>query len=183
MRCPGLHTYIHTDTYIHSYLHTYLHSYIYIHTLCGSVCPGIHSVDLAGLELMESPAFASQVLGLKTCGQPCPATTPSLAGSAFASLPRNHRCSGAASPLSQVCLRWSLALPPSSLAPPSPPHPNKQGSSPESCKTTLFLVGSSYFLFSTPPFFCPFMFLRWGAGEGRGLEKEKTQFRVNAEGS
>jgi hypothetical protein len=28
-------------------------------------CPGTHSVDQAGLELKDSPAFASQVLGLK----------------------------------------------------------------------------------------------------------------------
>jgi hypothetical protein len=30
-------------------------------------CPGTHSVDQAGLELRNSPAFASQVLGLKAC--------------------------------------------------------------------------------------------------------------------
>jgi hypothetical protein len=36
-------------------------------------CPGIHSVDQAGLEPRNSPASASQVLGLKAC-----ATTPSL---------------------------------------------------------------------------------------------------------
>ena len=35
-------------------------------------CPGTHSVDQAGLELRNSPASASQVLGLKVC-----ATTPS----------------------------------------------------------------------------------------------------------
>jgi hypothetical protein len=34
-------------------------------------CPGTHSVDQAGLELRNSPASASQVLGLKAC-----ATTP-----------------------------------------------------------------------------------------------------------
>jgi hypothetical protein len=35
-------------------------------------CPGTHFVDQAGLELRNSPASASQVLGLKAC-----ATTPS----------------------------------------------------------------------------------------------------------
>jgi hypothetical protein len=30
-------------------------------------CPGTHSVDQAGLELRNPPAFASQVLGLKAC--------------------------------------------------------------------------------------------------------------------
>jgi hypothetical protein len=38
-------------------------------------CPGTHFVDQAGLELRNSPASASQVLGLKAC-----ATTP---GSSF----------------------------------------------------------------------------------------------------
>jgi hypothetical protein len=41
--------------------------------LCSSGCPGTHSVDQAGLELRNPPAFASQVLGLKVC-----ATTPDL---------------------------------------------------------------------------------------------------------
>jgi hypothetical protein len=36
-------------------------------SLCGSVCPGTHSVDQAGLELRNSPASASQVLRLKAC--------------------------------------------------------------------------------------------------------------------
>jgi hypothetical protein len=30
-------------------------------------CPGTHSVDQAGLELRNLPAFASNVLGLKDC--------------------------------------------------------------------------------------------------------------------
>jgi hypothetical protein len=30
-------------------------------------CPGIHSVDQAGLEFRNPPASASQVLGLKVC--------------------------------------------------------------------------------------------------------------------
>jgi hypothetical protein len=30
-------------------------------------CPGIHSVDQAGLELRNLPACASRVLGLKAC--------------------------------------------------------------------------------------------------------------------
>jgi hypothetical protein len=30
-------------------------------------CPGTHFVDQAGLEFKNSPASASQVLGLKTC--------------------------------------------------------------------------------------------------------------------
>jgi hypothetical protein len=34
-------------------------------------CPGTHFVDQAGLELRNTPAFASRVLGLKAC-----ATTP-----------------------------------------------------------------------------------------------------------
>jgi hypothetical protein len=39
--------------------------------LCGPGCPGTHFVDQAGLKLRNSPASASQVLGLKAC-----ATTP-----------------------------------------------------------------------------------------------------------
>jgi hypothetical protein len=35
--------------------------------LCSSGCPGTHSVDQAGLKLGNSPASASQVLGLKAC--------------------------------------------------------------------------------------------------------------------
>jgi hypothetical protein len=34
-------------------------------SLYSSGCPGIYSVDQAGLELRNSPASASQVLGLK----------------------------------------------------------------------------------------------------------------------
>jgi hypothetical protein len=34
-------------------------------SLCSSGCPGTHSVDQAGLELRNTPASASQVLGLK----------------------------------------------------------------------------------------------------------------------
>jgi hypothetical protein len=40
-------------------------------SLCSPDCPRTHSVDQAGLELRNSPASASQALGLKTC-----ATTP-----------------------------------------------------------------------------------------------------------
>jgi hypothetical protein len=40
-------------------------------SLCSSGCPGTHSVDQAGLELRNSLASASRVLGLKAC-----ATTP-----------------------------------------------------------------------------------------------------------
>jgi hypothetical protein len=36
-------------------------------SLCNPGCPGTHSVDQAGFELRNSPASASQVLGLKTC--------------------------------------------------------------------------------------------------------------------
>jgi hypothetical protein len=36
-------------------------------SLCSLGCPGTHSVDQAGLELRNSPASASQVLGLKAC--------------------------------------------------------------------------------------------------------------------
>jgi hypothetical protein len=42
-------------------------------SLCSPGCPGTHSVDQAGLELRNSPASASLVLGLKVC-----ATTPGL---------------------------------------------------------------------------------------------------------
>jgi hypothetical protein len=41
-------------------------------SLCSPGCPGTHFVDQAGLELRNSPASASQVLGLKAC-----TTTPS----------------------------------------------------------------------------------------------------------
>jgi hypothetical protein len=34
-------------------------------SLCSPGCPGIHSVEQAGLELRDPPASASQVLGLK----------------------------------------------------------------------------------------------------------------------
>jgi hypothetical protein len=44
-------------------------------------CPGIHSVDQAGLELRNLPASASQVLGLKAC-----ATTPGLCVHVFGML-------------------------------------------------------------------------------------------------
>jgi hypothetical protein len=40
-------------------------------SLCSPGCPGTHFVDQAGLELRNSPASASRVLGLKAC-----ATTP-----------------------------------------------------------------------------------------------------------
>ena len=36
-------------------------------SLCSPGCPGTHSVDLAGLELRNLSASASQVLGLKVC--------------------------------------------------------------------------------------------------------------------
>jgi hypothetical protein len=36
-------------------------------SLCSLGCPGIHSVDQAGLELRNLPASASRVLGLKAC--------------------------------------------------------------------------------------------------------------------
>jgi hypothetical protein len=36
-------------------------------SLCSPGCPGTHSVDQAGLELRNPPAFSSQVLGLKEC--------------------------------------------------------------------------------------------------------------------
>jgi hypothetical protein len=36
-------------------------------SLCSLGCPGIHSVDQAGLKLRNLPASASQVLGLKVC--------------------------------------------------------------------------------------------------------------------
>ena len=39
-------------------------------SLCSSGCSGTHSVDQVGLELRNSPASASQVLGLKACAQP-----------------------------------------------------------------------------------------------------------------
>jgi hypothetical protein len=36
-------------------------------SLCSPGCPGTHFVDQAGLELRNSSASASQVLGLKVC--------------------------------------------------------------------------------------------------------------------
>jgi hypothetical protein len=42
-------------------------------SLCSPGCPGTHFVDQAGLELRNSPASASRVLGLKVC-----ATMPGL---------------------------------------------------------------------------------------------------------
>jgi hypothetical protein len=36
-------------------------------SLCSPGCPGTHSIDQAGLELRNSSASASQVLGLKAC--------------------------------------------------------------------------------------------------------------------
>ena len=36
-------------------------------SLCSPSCPGTHSIDQAGLELRNSPASASPVLGLKAC--------------------------------------------------------------------------------------------------------------------
>jgi hypothetical protein len=36
-------------------------------SLCSPCCPGAHSVDQVGLKLRNSPASASQVLGLKAC--------------------------------------------------------------------------------------------------------------------
>jgi hypothetical protein len=52
------------------YLFIYLFIFIYFQdrvSLNSSGCPGTHSVDQAGLELRNLPAFASQVLGLKVC--------------------------------------------------------------------------------------------------------------------
>ena len=37
--------------------------------LCNPDCPGTSSVDQAGLKLRDSPASASQVLGLKACAR------------------------------------------------------------------------------------------------------------------
>jgi hypothetical protein len=36
-------------------------------SLCSPSCPGTHSVDQTGLKLRNTPASASQVLGLKAC--------------------------------------------------------------------------------------------------------------------
>jgi hypothetical protein len=45
-------------------------------SLCSPDCPGTHSVDQAGFELRNLPAFASQVLGLKACAtMPGPSLT------------------------------------------------------------------------------------------------------------
>jgi hypothetical protein len=51
------------------YLFIYLFIYVFRDrvSLCSPGCPGTHSVDQAGLELRNSPASASQVLGLKAC--------------------------------------------------------------------------------------------------------------------
>jgi hypothetical protein len=35
---------------------------------CSFDCPGTHSVDQAGPELRDLPAFVSQVLEIKECG-------------------------------------------------------------------------------------------------------------------
>jgi hypothetical protein len=43
-------------------------------SLCSPGCPGIHSVDQAGLEL-DPPASASRVLGLKACATPLGSVT------------------------------------------------------------------------------------------------------------
>jgi hypothetical protein len=61
------------------YLYIYISIYIYILfawgrvSLCSPGCPGIHSVDEAG-DLRNSPASASQLLGLKACA-PLPGHT------------------------------------------------------------------------------------------------------------
>ncbi|GAB1296462.1 Inositol polyphosphate 5-phosphatase K [Apodemus speciosus] len=44
-------------------------------SLCSPGCPGTHSVDQAGLELRNSPASASRVLGLKACAAAQPKST------------------------------------------------------------------------------------------------------------
>jgi hypothetical protein len=45
-------------------------------SMCSPGCPGIHSVDQAGLKLRNLPASASQVLGLKV-SPPLPGYTSS----------------------------------------------------------------------------------------------------------
>jgi hypothetical protein len=54
-------------------------------SLCSPGCPGILSVDQAGLELRNPPASASRVLGLKAC-----ATTAQLRTHVFASPGNSH---------------------------------------------------------------------------------------------
>jgi hypothetical protein len=52
------------------YLFIYHHHFWFYRdrvSLCSPGCPGTHSVDQASLELRNSPASASQVLGLKAC--------------------------------------------------------------------------------------------------------------------
>jgi hypothetical protein len=73
-------------------------------SLCSPGCPGTFSVDQAGLELKNPPAFASQVLGLKAC-----ATTARLV---FFFMCYKYvyvfRCGGQMSP-QLGCLPWSFS--------------------------------------------------------------------------
>jgi hypothetical protein len=58
-------------------------------SLCSPGCPGTHSVDQPGLELRNSPAPASQVMGLKAC-----ATTPGEAIIKMCSFDSSVSCAG-----------------------------------------------------------------------------------------
>jgi hypothetical protein len=49
------------------YLFIYLFILVFRDKVSLCSCPGTHSVDQAGLELRNSPACASRVLGLKAC--------------------------------------------------------------------------------------------------------------------
>jgi hypothetical protein len=49
-------------------------------------CPETHSVDQAGLELRNSPASASQVLGLKACTTTAPLASECLNSSVLSSV-------------------------------------------------------------------------------------------------
>ena len=42
-------------------------SFLFFFSLCNTGCPGINSVDQAGVKLRKLPAFVSQVLGPKAC--------------------------------------------------------------------------------------------------------------------
>jgi hypothetical protein len=63
--------YYYLFTYLLTYLFTCLFVCLFVFrdrvSLYSPGCPGTHSVNQAGLELRNSPASTSQVLGLKAC--------------------------------------------------------------------------------------------------------------------
>ncbi|GAB1293928.1 Ribonucleoprotein PTB-binding 1 [Apodemus speciosus] len=64
---------------VHDLLSDYELKYCFVDKYKGTGCPGTHSGDQAGLELLRNPpASASQVLGLKACATHRPASSPIL---------------------------------------------------------------------------------------------------------